>query len=102
MSEQLDVLCVRSPPNVVNANHEMLAVEPDTLLPINDLSLASRGDKRKLLSCGWRTQPRTNVVGSLWRDCEWKVRGHGGLTPHISRAAPAACAIEHKGNSRVH
>jgi hypothetical protein len=78
VSEQLDVLRVWSAPDVVDANHEMLAIEPDPLLPINNLSLSKRRNKRKLLSCGWRTQPRTNVVGRLWSHCEWRWHGITG------------------------
>jgi hypothetical protein len=79
MTKQLDMLGVWPLPNVVGTDHEVLAVKPDSLLPINDLSLSKNSDKCKLLSCAWRTQVRSNVVGGFWRHCKWKRRGHNSL-----------------------
>ena len=65
MTEQLDVLGLWFPTNIVKANHEMLAVEPNLLLSTNHLSLTKHGDERKLLTGPWRSHDGVHVISGL-------------------------------------
>ncbi|HUA65764.1 MAG TPA: hypothetical protein VME24_07950 [Alphaproteobacteria bacterium] len=51
MAEQLDLFGATSPPNIVETNHEVLAIEPHLLPAVNDLSLSEHRNKCELQPC---------------------------------------------------
>jgi len=66
MAEQVNVLGVKSLPNIVSTNHEMLAVEPNLLAPADHLSLAKHRNQGQLLTSIRHPHDGTHVVSGLW------------------------------------